>query len=175
MTTGEYLDTKETNQRRELAHGMVREAPAPFYSHQRILLHIARLMADHVEAHRLGIVAIAPIDVVLDRERALILQPDVLFVSAERLSIIRNQIWGPPDLVVEIFSPGTENWDKRDKFAWYRQYGVREYWLVDPDREEIVVVDFAAFPPVRRAAAGSARIASTVLPALDASAGAVFA
>ena len=60
----------------------------------------------------LGRVAIAPVDVILDRERALVLQPDVLFVATERLGIIRDQVWGAPDLVVEVMSPGTEQRDR---------------------------------------------------------------
>jgi Uma2 family endonuclease len=52
MTTKEYLHTYETNQPRELAHGMVCEPPAPFFSHQQVALKIARLLADPVEAAR---------------------------------------------------------------------------------------------------------------------------
>src|SRR2546422_7693702 len=99
MTTDEYLyDTEETNRIRELAMGVLREPPAPFFSHQSLVLRLARIWADHVEPRKLGRVAVAPVDVVLDRARALVVQPDVLFVSAERLSIIRNQVWGAPDL-----------------------------------------------------------------------------
>ena len=59
MTTKEYLHTYETNQPRELAHGMVRERPAPFFSHQQVALTIARQLADHVDAAQLGQVGIA--------------------------------------------------------------------------------------------------------------------
>ena len=58
MTTDEYLyDTEETNRIRELAMGMVREPPAPFFSHQTIVLKVARLWGDHVEPRKLGRVA----------------------------------------------------------------------------------------------------------------------
>jgi Uma2 family endonuclease len=90
MTTGEYLDSPETTRRRELAYGVVREPPAPFFSHQTIVLRVARLLSDHVEPQKLGQVGVSPIDVVLDADRALVVQPDVLFVSSERLSIIRD-------------------------------------------------------------------------------------
>ena len=100
MTTDEYLyDTEESNGPRELAYGILREPPSPFFNHQTIVLRVAQLWTDHVESRRLGRVAVAPLDVVLDRERALIVQPDVLFVSTDRLSIVRDQIWGAPDLV----------------------------------------------------------------------------
>ncbi len=176
MTTDEYLyDTEETNRIRELAMGMVREPPAPFFSHQALVLGVARLWGDHVEPRKLGRVAIAPLDVILDRERALILQPDVLFVSTERLSIIRDQVWGAPDLVAEILSHGTQDRDRSEKLEWYRQYGVRECWLVDPFSEQVNLFDFTEPVPVERIARGRDAIRSSVLPALEASAFGIFA
>lgn len=175
MTTEQYLyDTEETNRIRELALGMVREPPAPFFSHQSLVLKVARLLGDHVEPRGLGRVAVAPLDVILDRERALIVQPDVLFVSTARLSIIRDQVWGAPDLVAEILSHGNEYRDRVEKLGWYRQYGVRECWLVDLSREIVTVVDFTGPFPVERVAKGVDSIRSSVLPALETSAFGVF-
>jgi len=176
MTTDEYLySTEETNRIRELAMGRVREPPAPFFSHQTVALKLARIIGDHAEPRGLGRVAIAPVDVILDRELALVLQPDVLFVSTERSAIIRDQVWGPPDLVVEVLSPGTQAHDGGLKLGWYRQYGVRECWLVDLHQEQVTVVDFTGAFPVERAARGADTIQSSVLPALETAASAVFA
>ena len=176
MTTNEYLyNTEETNRIRELAMGRVSEPPAPFFSHQSLVLQVARVIAEHVEPQKLGRVAIAPVDVVLDREKALVLQPDVLFVSTARLGIIRDQVWGPPDLVVEVLSHSTENRDRGEKLDWYCQYGVRECWLVDLYDESITVVDFTGNRPVSRVAQGVVRIRSTVLPDLQSSGFAIFA
>lgn len=73
MTTNECLyDTEESNRIRELALGMVREPPAPFYSHQHVVLKIARLLSEHVESRSLGSVAVAPVDVILDQSATLI-------------------------------------------------------------------------------------------------------
>ena len=176
MTTDEYLyDTEETNRISELAMGMVREPPAPFFSHQTVALKVARIIGDHAEPRKLGRVAIAPVDVILDRDGALILQPDVLFVCSERLAIIRDQVWGPPDLDAEVLSPGTQNRDRGEKLGWYRQYGVRECWLVDPNQEQVTIVDFTGALPVERVARGVDAIRSSVLPALELTASAVFA
>ncbi len=176
MTTNEYLySTEESNRIRELAMGRVSEPPAPFFSHQSLVLKVARVIADHVDSHRLGRVAIAPTDVILDRDKALILQPDVLFVSTARLDIIRAQVWGPPDLVVEVLSHSTENRDRGEKLEWYRQYGVRECWLVDPYEESITVIDFTGDEPARRVARGIDAIRSTVLPELECSGFGIFA
>ena len=175
MTTDEYLyDTEETNRIRELAMGMVREPPAPFFSHQALVLRVARLWGDHVEPRKLGRVAIAPLDVILDRERALILQPDVLFVSTERLSIIRDQVWGAPDLVAEILSHGTQDRDHSEKLEWYRQYGVRECWLVDTEAAQVTRIDLTGPQPDVQVARGVSLIHSVVLPELRMRAVAIF-
>jgi Uma2 family endonuclease len=176
VTTDEYLyDTEETNRIAELAMGRVCEPPAPFFSHQTVALKVARIIGDHAEPRKLGRVAIAPVDVILDRERALILQPDVLFVSTERIAIIRDQVWGAPDLVAEVLSSGTQDRDRGEKLGWYRQYGVREVWLVDLHKEQVTVVDFSGAFPVERVSKGVDAIRSSVLPELEVAASAVFA
>ncbi len=167
MTTREYLDSYETTQPRELTYGILREPAAPFFSHQEVVLKIARVLADHVERAALGRIAVAPIDVVLDADRALILQPDVLFVSNERAAIVRDQVWGAPDLVVEVLSVPTAGRDRTEKLGWYRQYGVRECWLVDPVAERVIIVDFGGAMPERRSMGRDEAIRSSVLPAFS--------
>ena len=69
------------------------------------------------------------------------LQPDLLFVAQERREIISERgCEGPPDLVVEILSPATEQRDRELKRKVYAKYGVPEYWLVDPEAESIEVM-----------------------------------
>ena len=175
MSTVEYLASDETTRPRELSYGILREPPAPFFSHQAVVLRIARMLSAHVEAGDLGQVGVSPVDVILDGERDLIVQPDVLFVSAGRASIIHDQVWGPPDLVVEVLSPGTAAHDRGAKLDWYRQYGVCECWLVDPAREQITVIDFTRVPPRRQVLDRTAIIRSSVLPALQAAVGPLVA
>jgi Uma2 family endonuclease len=163
VTTDEYLHSYETNRPRELSYGIVREPPAPFFSHQNVVLAIARRLADHAERAGLGVVAVAPLDVILDAGQSLVVQPDVLFVSTERMSIIRDQVWGAPDLVVEVLSPGTAAHDRTEKLGWYRQYGVRECWLVDPAVSRITVFDFTSGSPTFRVAEPPATMRSVVL------------
>ena len=154
----------ETNRPRELAYGIVREPPSPFFSHQQVVIKIVRLLADYVERAKLGAVGVAPLDVILDEERALIVQPDVLFVSAERMSIIDKQVWGGPDLVVEVLSAGTALHDRTKKLGWYRQYGVRECWLVETSGDRLIVIDFTGATPDTRAFTRPEPIESSVLP-----------
>ena len=176
MTANEYLyQSEETTRRRELAYGILREPPAPFFSHQLVVLKVARMWTDHVEARSLGSVAVAPVDVVLDRDRDIIVQPDVLLIAANRRSIVRGQVWSAPDLVAEVLSPGTRAHDRGEKPQWYRQYGVRECWLVDAASETLTIVDFTGAEPIERAARAIESVRSSVLPALHASAFRLFA
>ena|SRR5436190_4902514 len=175
LTTVEYLSTVEYNLPRELAHGILREPPAPFFTHQSIVLKIGRMLSEHVDGAGLGKVAVSPVDVVLDRDRALIVQPDVLFISTARLSIIRDQVWGAPDLVVEVLSPGTEAHDRGEKLGWYRQYGVRECWLVDPYAERVVLFDFSGATPAVRTVPGNEYMQSALFPDFRAAPGTFFA
>jgi Uma2 family endonuclease len=164
MTTKQYLKTAETREPRELAYGVLREPPAPFFAHQREVFKIARLLADYVESAKLGVIGVAPLDVILDAERSLIVQPDVLFVANERLSIIQNQVWGGPDLVVEVLSAGTAMHDRTNKLGWFRQYGVRECWFVDTTGERLTIVDFTRALPETRSFSGPEIVSSSVLP-----------
>ena len=68
-----------------------------------------------------------------------IYQPDILFVSNNRTSILKDYIMGAPDFVVEIMSPGTRKKDEEDKLKTYGQYNVSEYWLIDPYEETVEV------------------------------------
>jgi Uma2 family endonuclease len=62
--------------------------------------------------------------------------PDVMFVSSEHLDRIRpTHLEGPADLAVEIVSPESRIRDRGDKFYEYEKAGVREYWIIDPDRK----------------------------------------
>jgi Uma2 family endonuclease len=105
---------------------------------------------------------------------ALVLQPDVLLIATERLSIVRDQVWGAPDLVVEVMSAHSADYDRGEKLVWYRQYGVREYWLVDLQHEEVTVMDYTAALPSERVVRGTDPVRSSVLPHLQLSAIDVF-
>ena len=131
MTVAEYLTGEETNRPQELAYGVLREPPTPTFEHQIIVGALYERLNRHVRQYRLGRVVLSPMDVILNLERALVVQPDLLFVSSERASICRDRIWGAPDLTIEVLSQGTQRHDRIAKATWYRQYGVREYWLVD--------------------------------------------
>jgi Uma2 family endonuclease len=115
----------------ELIGGELVEEPAPIPVHQRISRRIGTELIRFVEEHELGEVFYAPVDVHLSDEETY--QPDILFISNDRLGIIGVvKIEGAPDLVIEILSPSTAYYDLRHKKQVYEESGVQEYWIVDP-------------------------------------------
>jgi Uma2 family endonuclease len=166
LTTAEYLQTAESLRINELIYGklMVVEE-SPLFRHQDLLLELAVLMRVFAGQHKLGTVCIAPQDVILDPARALILQPDLLFVSNARQHIISDHIWGAPDLVVEVMSPKPRIGKLEDRIRYFSQYGVKECWLVHQLSREIEVLRLTQYGDgERRTFRGVQRIESDVLP-----------
>ncbi len=121
----------------QLVAGKLLYMPSPKDLHQLAVLNISVSLAGFVKKHKLGVVRTAPFDVHLDRRN--IYQPDVLFISNERRAILRDWVFGAPDLVVEILSPGTASLDRNRKKKQYGKYGVREYWLVSTERKTVEI------------------------------------
>jgi Uma2 family endonuclease len=128
----------ETNQPSELWEGELIMSPAPSFYHQEIAFRLQRALYDWVAARKLGKVVGAPIDMVLSEHR--VTQPDVAFISTDRLHIVERAIMGSADLVVEIISLGGRNRDRIEKRDLYEQYGVKEYWIIDPESETVDVL-----------------------------------
>jgi Uma2 family endonuclease len=130
MTTAEYFQTPETVLPCELAYGVLEVAESPTASHQRAVRDLLLAMVQFARGRQLGEVLVAPMDVVLDYDAALVVQPDLLFVSAGR-QIISDKVYGAPDLVVEVLSPRPRVGQLDRRLGWFARYGVRECWLVD--------------------------------------------
>lgn len=150
MTTSEYLRTPETVVPQELAYGEFRVADSPSITHQRVVAGIFRRLAPFAEQHRLGEVVLAPMDVVLDFDGAVVVQPDIMFVSVARAHIVADRIHGAPNLVVEVLSPSTRIGKLDEHLTWFARYGVRECWLASLPQRSIEVIGFADGTMVRR-------------------------
>ena len=164
VTVDEYFRMPESNRPMELVYGYVREPPAPFYSHQSVVGTMFEVLRRHTRRYDLGIVGISPLDVVLDKDSDLVVQPDVLFVAKARLDIVRDRVWGPPDLAVEVLSRGTARRDRSLKVGWYHRYGVTECWIVDMKRASVEVIELQT--DQRNVFEERQRIRSAVLPRL---------
>jgi len=142
MTVDDYFNTPETVKPMELVFGAVRVSDAPTPRHQSAVLHLCLALDRHVRARQLGRVWIAPLDVVLHEPKALIVQPDLFFVSNERDWIVTDRVRGAPDLVVEVLSPQPRIGATEERVGWFAEYGVRECWLVHQDERAVAVMDF---------------------------------
>lgn len=131
----------ETSTRYEIIDGELVVTPSPRPRHQEIVLDLGRILVDFVRSERLGRILPGPVDVLFAEGDYLV--PDLVFVREDRTGIVTDRgIEGPPDLVVEILSPSTEARDRGVKLDRYRLYGVREYWIVDPDSRSVEVWHF---------------------------------
>ena len=137
FTVKEYMTTPE-DKRYQILDGEMIPAPSPVTGHQTIVGRLLFSVYQFVNEHRLGRVWSAPLDVILSNYD--VTQPDILFVSNARAGIVtRANIQGAPDLVVEVLSPATVQYDRGYKELLYGRHGVLEYWLVDPDAETVEV------------------------------------
>lgn len=120
----------------EIIDGDLFMTPAPSTEHQRVSLKLATLLYAFVSEAGLGEVLEAPCDVVLSATD--VVQPDILFVSRDRLDIIGSKhLTAAPDLVVEVLSPATEERDRTSKAKLYARTGVKELWIVSPSARTI--------------------------------------
>jgi len=151
LTYLEYLETPEIKQRYEILDGEMIMTPAPTPYHQGVIGRILFLLQTFVTERNLGIVLGAPVDVIIRQDPLRARQPDILFLSATRSGInniaqLRTMqvLKTPPDLVVEVLSPGNTRDEMLDKLEDYRKVGVSECWLVSPEAETVEVVRISA-------------------------------
>ncbi len=127
----------------QLIGGELIMTPSPVPYHQIILRKIGFELVKFVEERKLGEVLYAPMDVYLSEIDTF--QPDILFISNERLNIIgEKKIESAPDLVIEILSESTAYYDLKHKKRMYEKTGVKEYWIVDPMEKSIEVYENAS-------------------------------
>lgn len=145
MTIEEFKQLPETVQPTELIDGELIVSPTPRYSHQRLVLNIAKTLD---ELDIAGAIVLSPSDLYLKDNN--VLQPDIFWVSDtnENCQLEDDDYWhGAPDLVVEVLSPGTAKRDKTSKFTIYESNAIPEYWIADPYNEtlEVYVLENAEF------------------------------
>lgn len=151
----------------QLIAGELVMSPAPIPLHQYIVGHFYAKMLQFIDKSSLGQVFTSPIDVRLNERN--IFQPDILFISKEKATLIgERMIEGPPDLVAEVLSPSSAYHDLRTKFRAYEQAGVQEYWIVDPERKSVeVFVNSGGKFQLRQEAEGEGAAQSVLLAGLS--------
>lgn len=164
-TAAEYL-ALDTNHLIEFDHGALEFLPMPSMSHQRILQFLYRMLFAFLDARGGGwtlMVAPMPLRINADRYR----EPDVLYASAEHADWTGEREWTCADLVAEVVSPGHENRDRDlvEKREDYAARGVAEYWIIDPEQQQVTVLALrdGAYAEVQVATAGDT-VASIAVP-----------
>jgi Uma2 family endonuclease len=136
----DYQELPEGGPRYQLIEGDLHIAPSPNLFHQEISANLEGVLRDYLKGKRVGKVLHAPLDVFLTETN--VYQPDILFVSAENLQILREDgVHGAPDLIIEILSPSTTRLDLGAKKRVYARCGVLEFWAIDPLERKIMVYD----------------------------------
>ena len=124
----------------ELIDGVLYDMAAPSGIHQKILGELHILFRECIEQHGKDCeVFFAPFDVRLDKDNYTMVQPDLLLICNEPDLDNFRRLEGAPDMVVEILSPSTRSKDMILKLYKYKNAGVREYWIVDPDHHAVTV------------------------------------
>src|SRR4051812_27870361 len=114
LTYDDYLRLPDDGQRYEIIEGELYVSPAPSIKHQWTATQLTIVVGSHVGANDLGHVYAAPCDVFFSR--ASIVQPDLLYISRDRLGILTEpNVQGAPDLVVEVISPSSTKTDLETK------------------------------------------------------------
>ena len=143
MTSLEYFNTPESLLPTELAFGTLLVRDSPSSAHQGAVGSFFVALREHVRARALGDVWVAPLDVVLDEARDLIVQPDLLYVSRDRADIVQRRIYGAPNLVVEVLSPRPRVGDFDRRLEWFSAYGVEECWAYNQAAQHLEIITFA--------------------------------
>lgn len=139
LSAEDWLQFPDDGRFYEVVEGELYVSPPPTTEHQRIAGHLYTMLRRHLEATSQGEVLFAPVGVRLSEHD--VVEPDLVVMRAEHAERVRDRwIEGPPDLVVEILSPGTAGRDLVLKRELYERAGVPEYWIVDPKSRSVEVL-----------------------------------
>ena len=136
MSSAEYFAGEETLIPHNLIDGELYRMPSPRMLHQDIVAEMNERFRGFARQFG-GKAIVSPMD--CEFADGTVLQPDVLYVAAEHMGIVRDIVHGPPDIAVEVLSPGTRRFQRERKLAVYERHSVREAWVVDPAARTVTV------------------------------------
>ena len=136
VTFEEFLAWCDEDTHAEWVNGAIIMMSAASDHHQDLNDFLIAVIRLYNEAHQIGWIRSAPF-IMRTSVHPSGHEPDILFVTKERMQLIQPTFLdGPADLIVEIVSPESIGRDRGDKFVEYEAAGIREYWLIDPLREQ---------------------------------------
>lgn len=130
------------DQKFELIDGVLYVMKAPTTIHQIVAGDVFHQIKNYISSNKGKCIPLmAACDVQLDMDDKTMVQPDFMIVC-DRSKIVKKKIYGAPDFILEVLSPYTRKKDMSLKLAKYENAGVREYWLIDPDKQKVIVYTF---------------------------------
>ncbi len=127
----------------ELIDGVLYDMASPSYTHQKIAESVFIRIWNQINRHKGACqVSLGPVDVHPDPEDDLTVVIPDLFIVCDRDKIRKDGIYGAPDFILEVLSPSTAQKDKITKTSKYLNAGVREYWIIDPVKKQLIVYEF---------------------------------
>jgi len=173
MTYDELRHLPEDGNTHELIDGEHIVTHAPSLRHQHIVVELVYQIRHFLNDHQIGRVYVAPVDLVLDEVNAV--QPDLVFVPSDLLAIQpAHALTSVPPFVVEIVSPSSRQIDRLTKKTLYESSGVSEYWLIEPERKEVVVFLLTESGYSGTVYSGDIQIPVQSIPGLDIDCGSLF-
>jgi Uma2 family endonuclease len=134
FTYEDFVNFPDDGKRHEIVDGEHYVTPSPDTKHQIVVFNLSTAFGMYLRVHAIGAAFVAPFDVVFSDLD--VVEPDLLYISRDRADIVTDQhVRGAPDLVVEVLSSGPRKTDDLTKRKLYERFGVREYWIVDPELE----------------------------------------
>ena len=123
----------------EVFEGIIFDMASPSREHQLISMELSTTFNNYIRSKNGNCQIFSdPFDVLLSRTPLTIVQPDLMIICNPS-KLDRNRVNGAPDFIIEIVSPGNPSDDYIRKLYYYKKYGVREYWIVDPVRKTVTV------------------------------------
>lgn len=139
LVTLEQYEALPEDKRIEVFEGVVYDMASPSQVHQTISMELSNVIYNYIKSKKGSCrVFHAPFDVKLSDNPLTIVQPDIM-VICDKDKLDGKRCNGAPDFIVEIVSPGNPADDYIRKLYYYKNYGVREYWIVDFRRKTITV------------------------------------
>lgn len=138
ITLKQYESLPE-NRRVEVFDGIAYDMASPSQIHLSISMQLSTVINNYI-LRKKGPCHIfsTPFDVKLSDQPLIIVQPDIMVICSEK-KLDGKRCNGAPDFIIEIVSPGNPADDYIRKLYYYKNYSVREYWIVDPRRKTISV------------------------------------
>lgn len=139
ITTLEQYEALPEEKRAEVFDGIIHDMASPSQVHQEISMELSNIIYNYIKVKKGSCRTFnAPFDVKLSDTPLTIVQPDIMVVC-DKDKLDGKRCNGAPDFIIEITSPGNFADDYIRKLYYYKNYGVREYWIVDPHRKIVTV------------------------------------